>query len=96
MDISNGYDPKKHARLKRTIAKPGVLGGGPPRLRLMACHETEVGQEVPCVGWLANQLGPGNNILLRLAVRAGRVNAIFDLVGDQHERFEDTIPGRKT
>ena len=58
----------------------------------MACHESEPGDEKVCVGWLAHQLGPGNNIALRLAVSAGQVDADFELVGEQHERFEDTLP----
>lgn len=91
-DIPNGYCETKHAALKDTIARPGDairLGGA---LRVMACHETQPGKELACAGWLANQLGPGNNIGLRLAVMSGRVNADFDLVGEQHERFEDTLP----
>jgi hypothetical protein len=44
------------------------------------------------VGWLAHQLGPGNNIALRLAVMAGRIDGNVETVGPQHERFEDTLP----
>lgn len=88
-DIPNGYDPKKHANLKDTIAD-GSAGFG--KFKLMACHESPVGREKPCVGWLANQLGPGNNLSLRLAVCVGQVDANFELVGEQHERFEDTLP----
>jgi len=86
-DIPNGYCEKKHANLKNTIAEPGQLDGGP--LRLFVCHET---RELPCVGWLANQLGQGNNLALRLAVIRGRIDANVKTVGEQHERFEDTLP----
>ena len=58
----------------------------------MACHETPLGWELPCVGWLAYQLGPGNNLALRLAVIQGRVSADVETVGEQRERFEDTLP----
>ena len=61
-------------------------------LHIMACHETTGGRELPCVGWLAHQLGVGNNLGLRLAVMTGRVNANVRTVGPQHERFEDTLP----
>jgi hypothetical protein len=44
------------------------------------------------VGWLAHQLGPGNNIGLRLAVISGRIDVNFELIGEQHETFEDTLP----
>lgn len=91
-DIPNGYCEVRHAGLRGTIADPGKLRAGP--LRLMACHETRPGKEKACVGWLANQLGPGNNIALRLAASAGRVEGWDEIetVGEQHERFEDTLP----
>lgn len=89
-DIPNGYCPNKHAALTKTIKSgPASIGGS---LHLMACHETKTGKELPCVGWLANQLGPGNNLGLRLAVIGGRIDADFELVGEQHERLEDTLP----
>lgn len=90
-DIPNGYCEIKHANLRETIAKPGALQLG-GTLRMMACHESKVGKERPCVGWLANQLGRGNNILLRLAARHDETLHTFELVGEQHERFEDTLP----
>jgi len=89
-DIPNGYCEKKHAALSKTIAKPGDVSGLTAReLPVMACHEMH---DAHCVGWLVNQLGPGNNIGLRLHIRhyenAGRLRTI----GEQHERFEDTLP----
>jgi hypothetical protein len=89
-EIPNGYCERKHAALQSTI-KSGLASIG-NTLRMMACHETKAGKELPCVGWLANQLGPGNNIGLRMAVGAGRVSANFELDGEQHERLEDTLP----
>ena len=61
-------------------------------LRMMACHESAVGREMPCVGWLHQQLGVGNNLALRLAVMRGKVDGDVETVGPQHERFEDTLP----
>lgn len=89
-DIPNGYCAVKHANLKGTIAEPGALPKGP--LHVFACHESSVGRELPCVGWLENQLGPGNNIHLRLAVALGRIDANVETVGEQHESLEDTLP----
>lgn len=89
-DIPGGYSEKKHRGLRCTIADPGAISAG--GLKMMACHETTGGNELPCVGWLAHQLGPGNNLGLRLAVITGKVSGAFDLVGEQHERFEDTLP----
>jgi uncharacterized protein DUF6283 len=90
-DIPGGYDPDKHAKLTSTIATPGELriGGA---MRMMACHETTAGKELPCVGWLVQQLGAGNNIGLRIAAWTGQVDANVKTVGPQHERLEDTLP----
>lgn len=92
-DIPNGYCQAKHASLKKTIARPGSFAT--QGMAMMACHETPPGKEKPCVGWLANQLGPGNNIGLRLAVIRGLVSVDVELVGEQHETFEDTLPRPK-
>lgn len=87
-DIPNGYSKKKHENLSCTIATPGDFH----HRRMMACHETPPGAELPCVGWLVHQLGPGNNIGLRLLVITGQVDANVATVGPQHECFEDTLP----
>jgi uncharacterized protein DUF6283 len=90
-EIPNGYSVEKHRALTSTIAEPGEL----PRddvNRVMACHESDLGKELPCVGWLVHQLGPGNNIALRLAVLYGRVDANVETVGPQHTCLEDTLP----
>lgn len=93
-DIPGGYCEKKHANLKSTIAEPGRLQLDGV-MRLMACHESpgEGSKRKPfvCVGWLANQLGPGNNLALRLRAMAGEFPE-FKLIGPQHARFEDTLP----
>lgn len=93
-DIPNGYDPEKHAALKDTIADPDDPVGQLQKarsegLRIMACHETH---EAHCVGWLHNQLGEGNNIPLRLALGNCPDVEKLKLVGEQHDRFEDTLP----
>lgn len=88
--IPNGYSCELHEGLSGTIAKDPLLSMQGP-LRAMACHESPVGRERHCVGWLANQLGPGNNIGLRLRASMGLVPP-FKLVGPQHETFEDTLP----
>lgn len=87
-EIPNGYCPTKHANLADTIAEPGEVRLGGP-LKVMACHETH---EAHCIGWLANQLGPGNNIGLRLRMMSCSNRGKLKLVGDQHDRFEDTLP----
>ena len=94
-DIPNGYCVKKHQALRNTIAEPGSLRAFGGEMRMMACHESKPGAEIPCVGWLAHQLGPGNNIALRLYMIKKPELARFRLVGSQHQRFEDTLPKRR-
>lgn len=89
-DIPNGYSVEQHNTLASTIADPNdvysTLGS---ELRIMTCHETE---QAHCVGWLHNQLGAGNNIGLRLQMRNCENLGKLRVVGEQHERFEDTLP----
>ncbi len=92
-EIPDGYSVDLHRGLAGTIAEPGDLrglAGGPQRL--MACHESREPEQLPCVGWLIHQLGPGNNLGLRLAVSMGDIDGRIETVGPQHQRFEDTLP----
>jgi hypothetical protein len=93
-DIPNGYSEDKHRALESTIAKPDVAGMIASitscEMRVMACHETH---DAHCVGWLANQIGPGNNIGLRIRMRDCENVREIKLVGEQHESFEQTLPG---
>lgn len=89
-DIPNGYDAEKHRRLKSTIAKPGDISGlFSPTRSAMACHETH---DAHCVGWLVNQIGPGNNIALRIQMMSCENGLEIKLVGEQHKTFEQTLP----
>ena len=92
-DIPDGYCPTKHAALKKTIAQPGMIRLD--TLPMMACHESYAGEEIPCVGWMANQLGAGNNIGLRLWAMSGLKGKRLELVGRQHETFAKTLPKGK-
>lgn len=97
-EIPGEYCEGKHRGLRSTISTDSdlysALIGGP--LPIMACHESAVNRELPCVGWLYHQLTIGNNIGLRLAVRGKhpRISADFEIDGPQHETFEDTLPKR--
>jgi hypothetical protein len=90
--IPGGYDADAHGRLSNTIATGAPDFDLALPLRLMACHATPTGRERPCVGWLDHQLNHGNNIMLRLFARSGRVDVDYELDGPQHESFEDTLP----
>lgn len=88
--IPNGYSVEKHLALACTIAKPGDLASlASPERHVFACHETE---DAHCVGWLHHQLRVGNNIGLRLQMRRCENAHKLRLRGEQHQRFEDTLP----
>lgn len=90
-----GYREKKHHALADTIADPkGVYEHG-SCLRMMACHHSTEGNDIVCVGWAAQQMGRGNNLSLRLAARHDKRLQQLETVGPQHERFEDTLPGKR-
>lgn len=91
-DIPDGYCEVKHSNLKETIAREGELNLS--SLKAMACHHSTGDDNMYCVGWLYNQLGSGNNIGLR--IRMLRCENIRDLkiYGEQHQRFQDTIPNK--
>lgn len=89
-EIPNGYSEEKHKNLSGTIAKEGdlsCLAGGPQRT--MACHETH---DAHCIGWINHQIGPGNNIGLRMNLMSCSNISEMKTHGPQHERFEDTLP----
>lgn len=91
-DIPGGYCAKKHANLRGTVNQGlrSLVGGTPA----MACHESPPGKEIPCIGWLDYELGPGNNIGLRIRAMHGQLPQ-YEVVGEQHETFEDTLPKSK-
>jgi hypothetical protein len=86
------YQRDQHEKLTCTIADgPYVPAAG--ILRAMACHYSTERKNKPCIGWIYNQLGPGNNIGVRLAVMTGRL-PVPKIDGDQYETFEETLGKR--
>lgn len=90
-DIPDGYSEQAHRDLASTIADLGSYRLGAP-LRAMSCHEHPVGAEAHCVGWLMHQLGPGNNIAMRLQMMSCENLGQVQLDGPQHMTFEETLP----
>lgn len=88
-DIPGGYNPAQHEAL--IACQSRGIGG---QQHIMACHESPIGNEQACVGWLANQLGPGNNLGLRLLVR-GKLKAPLALDGEQHPTVEAMVATAK-
>ncbi len=87
-DISNGYCESAHRALEGTIATHLQIGG---TIKVMACHESPIGKETECIGWLINQLGPGNNIVLRISMLGYDLSGV-KVFGEQHQIFADTLP----
>lgn len=85
-DIPNGYCETKHKALKKTIAEPGAFRSTGAA---MACHESH---DAHCIGWLVHQIGPGNNIGLRIRMMSCTNAKKIRTRGEQHQRFEDTLP----
>ncbi len=86
-EIPNGYEVEKHRALAATIAEPGSMRGSDGRA--FACHESH---DAHCIGWLVNQVGPGNNIPLRIRMMTCANTKKIRLRGDQHASFEETLP----
>lgn len=87
-EIPSGYCETKHAALKSTIANDPLTSIVRPT-NAMACHESH---DAHCLGWLVNQIGSGNNIGLRMRMTSCENASRIQLVGKQHEKFEDTLP----
>lgn len=92
-DIPNGYSVEMHKALANTI-QSGLGSLFTDERHVMACHYSKHGEEFYCAGWLYHQIGPGNNLGVRLAVMTGQM-PMPEVDGPQHERFEDTLPKPK-
>ena len=88
-DIPNGYSVDLHRGLADTIAEPGSLRSTE---RVFSCHEHDSAEGVHCVGWLVHQVGPGNNLGLRMQMIGCENAGAIRLRGEQHPTFEDTLP----
>ncbi len=85
-DIPGGYSAQRHRDLIACQAD-GFKGFGQPQ-RAMACHEFPPGAEQACVGWVINQIGPGNNIGLRMRALRGDY-AGWEIDGEQYETVQE-------
>lgn len=78
--------PGKYGHVRRdAVARASASGTRSLRTDTpgMGCHVKRPGPVLPCVGWLVQQLGPGNNIGLRMQVAAGLVDGNVETVGPQ-------------
>lgn len=91
-EIPDGYSVDLHKGLACTI-KSGMSSLG-RSVVAMACHHSAHGKEDYCIGWLHNQLGVGNNIGLRIKMMNCENAGDIKIKGEQHQRFEDTLPNK--
>lgn len=91
-DIPDGYCEVKHKNLKKTIAEQDSIDYTSKQLNVMACHHSYENNPMYCIGWLHNQLGVGNNIMLRIKMLSCENIDEIKVYGKQHENFEDTLP----
>lgn len=83
LEIPNGPDRESVRRI--LMDRPCGMDPG----FMMACHDSPIGEEQACVGWLVHELGPGNNIPIRIAASRGRFDpSALVLDGPQHESVE--------
>ena len=84
------YNREKHCNLECTISRSvgdNIVGD----ITFMACHKSDEGNEITCIGWLYNQLGVGNNIGLRLMARGCENLSEMEVVGEQVNSFDETF-----
>lgn len=86
-----GYDREKHRGLKKTISEGSIDELFDPAKAAMQCHKHTDDDPAHCIGWLMHQLGPGNNIAMRMQMITCTNRDKLKLDGEQHESFEDTI-----
>lgn len=91
-EIPNGYSEQKHRALTSMIAPPGLASFEATDIRAMGCHEHDVAEKAHCIGWLNHQLGPGNNLRLRMEMRWCENAGEIALDGPQHPNLEATFP----
>lgn len=69
-----GGSSEKWEELVTGFEVSGRTFGGP--LRAMQCHDSEDEDPQYCAGWVVNQLGPGNNLQLRVMALDGRFDDV--------------------
>jgi Family of unknown function (DUF6283) len=87
-DLANikGYERDLHVSLESTISE-----GDLKQTSVMACHESIDPFPDPCIGWLSNQLGEGNNLWLRIRMLKCENIDELQTYGSQCRNFQETL-----
>jgi len=94
-DIPN-YDLELHKSLIETIAeRDGNISKIGKPVAIMVCHYSSGENQIPCVGWLNNQLGDGNNVQLRIYFGVNFPGDSIETIGEQKENFQQTFEDRE-
>lgn len=93
-DIPDGFNYETHRRLGADIQRTATRLGSNMELHMMACHDTPANtpREKPCIGWIANQMGPGNNIVLRLRAISDPKFGDIRTIGKQRTSYAEILP----
>lgn len=87
------YSEEQHRDLERTIVDNNIDSFNPiAPVAFMACHNgTAISTNLECTGWLHNQL-TGHNLGLRIRLRSCTNLRELEVVGEQFDTFEETLP----
>jgi hypothetical protein len=90
-----GYNRDNHQDLNGTIANPDidiseVIHQVTTPMRLMGCHYSTDDLQLPCIGWIYNQLR-NNNLALRMALIRSRQVKKLEIDGPQRVTFAETF-----
>jgi Family of unknown function (DUF6283) len=90
------YSEEQHEALASTIADSEGEDNPLAPIEMMACHNsTGTGEDIPCVGWMCNQLDR-NNIGLRLMMLGCDNAGQLETLGQQFATLSDTLPRNRS
>ena len=85
--IPGGSCPNKDEKLDGFRQSGQSFGGS---LQMMQCHDTQDDEPKACTGWVIHELGPGNNMGLRLKALAGGFEDL-ETVGPQRRSIHGVV-----
>lgn len=94
IDRREGFDVEYYKSVRDDfVSRPGFIGMSQDHDN-MGCHKHPDEDDVPCIGWLAHEVGPGNNIGLRLWLTQFENSWDIETVGEQHKSIYDFFGGQ--
>lgn len=87
-DITQGFDLEYYQGVREQFQASG-LESIHKQHKQMACHMHPDSNPTPCVGWLINQAGIGNNLFIRLQLMQVENSCDLQVDGEQHNSILD-------